>query len=196
MVVACHGVRPPLHRYTYADYVSVEQTSSTKHEFLDGEIYAMAGGSEEHSALCAQVLRLLGNAIAERPCRVHTSDLRVFVESVGLATFPDGSVICGPLVQHPPSPQSTALNPLVLIEVTSDSSEDYDTGFKLDAYRSIPSLADYIVVSHRERRVTVHHRQPDGSWTLTVGVGGEAVEVRGLATALQVDEVYRASAIR
>ncbi len=186
----------PLHRYTYADYVSVELTSSTKHEYLGGEIYAMAGGSEEHSALCAQVLRLLGNAIAERPCRVHTSDLRVYVESVGLATFPDGSVICGPLVQHQPSPQSTALNPLVLIEVTSDSSEDYDTGFKLDAYRSIPSLEDYIVVSHRERRITVHHREQDGSWTMAVGLAGEVVEVRGLATALRVDEVYRASAIR
>jgi putative addiction module component (TIGR02574 family) len=63
----------PLHRYTYADYVGVELTSSTKHEFLDGEIYAMAGGSEEHSALCAQVLRLLGNAIAERPCQLEVA---------------------------------------------------------------------------------------------------------------------------
>lgn len=185
-----------LHRYTYADYVTLEQTSSTKHEFLDGEIYAMAGGSAEHSALCAQVLRLLGNAIGERPCRVHTSDLRVYVESVGLATFPDGSVICGPLAQHEPSPLSTALNPIVLVEVTSDSSEDYDTGFKLDAYSSIPSLEEYIVVSHRERRITVHHRRAGEEWTATVGVRGGIVEVRSLGMTLAIDEVYRASAIR
>jgi Uma2 family endonuclease len=185
-----------LHRYTYADYVALEQTSSTKHEFLDGEIYAMAGGSEEHSALCAQVLRLLGNAIGDRPCRVHTSDLRVYVESVGLATFPDGSVICGSLAQHDPSPLSTALNPIVLVEVTSDSSEDYDTNFKLDAYRSIPSLEEYIVVSHRERRVTVHHRRPGEAWTVRVGVRGGMVEVRSLDTTLAIDEVYRGSAIR
>ncbi|PRQ04823.1 Uma2 family endonuclease [Enhygromyxa salina] len=184
-----------LHRYTYADYVALEQTSSTKHEFLDGEIYAMAGGSEEHSALCAQVLRLLGNAIGDRPCRVHTSDLRVYVESAGLATFPDGSVICGPLSQHEPSPTSTALNPTLLLEVTSDSSEDYDTGFKLEAYRSIPSLEEYVVVSHRERRITVHRRAPDRGWTATVGVRGGAVEVRSLGTTLTIDEVYRASAI-
>jgi Uma2 family endonuclease len=185
-----------LHRYTYADYVALEQTSTTKHEFLGGEIYAMAGGSEEHSALCAQVLRLLGNAIGDRPCRVHTSDLRVYVESVGLATFPDGSVIWGSMVQHEPSPLSTALNPLVLLEVTSDSSEDYDTGFKLEAYRSISSLEEYIVVSHRERRITVHHRRPGAEWTATVGVRGGAVEVRSLGATLAIDEVYRASSIR
>src|SRR5262245_22674449 len=100
-----------LHRYTYADYVALEQQSPTKHEFLDGEIYAMAGGSEEHSALAAEVLRVLGNAVADKPCRVHTSDLRIYVEAVGLATFADGAVICGPLRQHDPSPKATALNP-------------------------------------------------------------------------------------
>jgi len=97
-----------LHRYTYADYVALELESPTKHEFLDGEIYAMAGGSEEHSALAAEVLRALGNAIGDRACRVHTSDLRIYVESAGLATFPDGAVICGKLQQHPPSPAATA----------------------------------------------------------------------------------------
>jgi Uma2 family endonuclease len=186
----------PLHRYTYADYVALELQSPTKHEFLDGEIYAMAGGSEEHSALSAEILRLLGNAIGDRPCRTHTSDLRVYVESVGLATFPDGAVICGAFVQHEPSPTSTAVNPLILVEVTSDSSEDYDTGFKLEAYRSIPTLREYIVVSHRERRITVHTRQSSGEWTATVGIRGGTVEVPSLALRLAVDEVYRQSAIR
>jgi Uma2 family endonuclease len=87
-----------LHRHTYADYVALEQTSSTKHEFFDGEIYAMVGGTEEHSALSAEILWQLRNAIGDRPCRVHTSDLRLYVEEIGLATFPDASVICGPLV--------------------------------------------------------------------------------------------------
>ena len=146
-------------RYTYADYVGLEMYSSTKHEFFDGQIYAMAGGSEDHSALAAQVLRALGNAIGDRPCRTHTSDLRLYVESVGLATFPDGSVICGELQQHSPSPKATALNPMVLLEVTSDSSEAYDTGAKLEYYRTISTLRDYIIVSHRERRITVHSRK-------------------------------------
>jgi hypothetical protein len=142
-----------LHRFIYADYVGVEQTSSTKYEFSDGEIYAMAGGTEEHSALAAEVLRVLGNAVGERPCRVHSSDLRVFVEARGLATFPDGSVVCGPLEKHPPGPETTALNPSILIEVTSDSSEA-------------------ILVSHRERRITVHARVADGTFrTSSAGTG-------------------------
>jgi Uma2 family endonuclease len=184
------------HRYTYADYVAVELESSTKHEFLDGEIYAMAGGSEEHSALSAQVLRVLGNAIGDRPCRVHTSDLRMYVEAVGLATFPDGSVICGGVQQHEPSPRATALNPMILLEVTSDSSEDYDTGAKLEYYRTIPSLRDYIVVSHRERRITVHSRNEDARWTTRVAISGGRVLVEPLRIELIVDEIYRGSGVR
>src|SRR5213082_670560 len=142
-----------LHRYTYADYVALEMVSTGKHEFLEGEIYAMAGRSEEHSALAAAMVHALGNAVGDRPCRVHTSDLRIYVEAAGLATFPDASVICGPLKQHPPSPDATALNPTILIEVTSDSSEEYDTGTKFECYRTIPTLREYVVVSHRERRI-------------------------------------------
>lgn len=182
-----------LHRYTYAQYVALELLSPTKHEFLDGEIYAMAGGSEEHSALAAEVLRALGNSIGDRPCRVHTSDLRIYVEAVGLATFPDGAVVSGPLEQHGPSPNATALNPVVLVEITSDSSEEYDTGFKREAYQTIPSLRDCIVVSHRERRITVHHRDDAGAWTTRVGIGGGQVAVESVATVLRVDEIFRRS---
>jgi Uma2 family endonuclease len=184
-----------LHRYTYSDYVALELQSPTKHEFLDGEIYAMAGGSEEHSALSAAVIRILGNAIGDRPCRVHTSDLRIYVEAVGLATFPDGAVICGALEQHEPSPRATALNPVVLLEVTSDSSEEYDTVEKRDYYRMIPTLREFIIVSHRERRITVHGRNDQGEWTAKVAISGGRVAVGSFAFDLVVDQVYRASAI-
>jgi Uma2 family endonuclease len=191
-----HGRR--LHRYTYADYVAIERDSPLKHEFLDGEIYAMAGGSEEHSALAAEVLRVLGNAVGDRPCRVHTSDLRIYVEAVGLATFPDGSVICGPLQQHTPSPEATALNPAVLVEVTSDASEEYDTGPKLEAYRTIPSLREVVIVSHRERRIVVHGRREEEkteSWDARVAISGGRVTVESLGASLVVDDIYRRSAI-
>ena len=184
------------HRYTYADYVALEMQSPTKHEFLDGEIYAMAGGSEDHSALAAQVLRVLGNAVGDRPCRVHTSDLRIYVEAAGLATFPDGAVVCGPLQQHGPSPVATALNPTILLEVTSDSSEEYDTGAKLDYYQTIPTLRDYIIVSHRERRIAVHRRPVDSEWTAQVAIAGGRVRVDSVGCDLIVDEIYRGSSIR
>src|SRR5258708_11885469 len=188
--------RHRLHRYTYADYVALEMLSGSKHEFLDGEIYAMAGGSEEHSALAAATLRVRGTAVGNRPCLVRTSDLRIYVEAVGLATFPDGSVICVPLQQHAPSPTATALNPMVLVEVTSDSSEDYDTGPKLEYYRTIPTLREYVIVSHRERRITVHARGTDDRWTTRVAIRDGRVEVSSLSAELIVDEVYRNSAVR
>jgi Uma2 family endonuclease len=184
-----------LHRYTYADYVALELDSSTKHEFLDGEIYAMVGGSEEDSALAAEVLGLLRNATRDGPCRVHTSDLRLYVEAAGLATFPDGSVICGPLEQHPASPKATALNPTVLVEVTSDSSEEYDTQEKLEHYRTIPSLRDYVIVSHRERRITVCSRS-QGEWVTRVAIAGGRVAVESLGAELTIDEIYRKSSVR
>ena len=183
-----------LHRYTYSDYVALEEQSPTKHEFLDGEIYAMAGGSEEHSALAAETLRILGNAIGDQLCRVHTSDLRIYVEASGLATFADGAVICGPFQQHEPSPKATALNPTVLLEVTSDSSEEYDNTAKLEYYRTIPTLRDYIIISHRERRIIAHTRR-DGEWTTRVAIAGGRVSVESIGAELAVDEIYRASAI-
>jgi Uma2 family endonuclease len=184
-----------LHRYTYPQYVALEAESSTKHEFFEGEIYAMTGGTAEHAALAAQMLRLLGNAIGDRPCRVHSSDLRIYVEGAGLATFPDGSVICGPVEQHQASPMSTALNPSILLEVTSDSSEDYDTTTKLACYRMIASLQEYIVVSHRERRVVVHRRTAAGEWSAYTAIAGGKVRVESLGLELAVDEAYQGSSI-
>jgi Uma2 family endonuclease len=141
------------------------------------------------------VIRALGNALGDRPCRAHTSDLRIYVESVGLATFPDGAVICGGVQQHEPSPRATAVNPMVLVEVTSNSSEDYDHGAKLEYYKTIPSLRDYIVVSHRERRITVHSRGEAG-WTTRVAIRGGRVAVESLSTELVADEIYHGSGVR
>jgi Uma2 family endonuclease len=185
-----------IHRYTYSDYVALEQDSPTKHEFLDGEIYAMGGGTEEHSALAAEVLYVLTGAVRGKPCRVHTSDLRIYVEAAGLATFPDGAVVCGPMQQHEPSPRATALNPTVLLEVTSDSSEEYDNTVKLEAYRTIPALRDYIIVSHRERRITVHRRHDAGDWSTEMAASGGRVALNSIGAELAVDEIYRSSAIR
>ena len=185
----------PRHRYTYAQYAALERESTTKHEFFDGEIYAMAGGSEDHAALAVSVLAALLSAVGDRPGRVSSSDLRIYVEAVGLATFPDGSVICGPLQQHPPSPDATALNPLILLEVTSDSSEEYDTNGKLDAYKTIPTVREVILVSHRERRITVHRREAGGVWLMRVAIAGGRISVETLGAELIVDAIYRNSSI-
>ena len=105
-------------------------------------------------------------------------------------------MICGPLQQHAPSPDATALNPTILVEVTSDSSEEYDTVTKLEFYRTIPTLREYVIVSHRERRITVHERGTDSGWTTRVAISGGRVEIPSLGGTLVVDEIYRSSAIR
>ncbi len=182
------------HRYTYEEYVGLETYSEVKHEFLDGEIYAMAGGSEDHSALASQINRFLADAVDDKPCRSHTSDLRIYIQTANLTTYPDGSIVCGQLEKHPPGPEVTALNPSVLVEVTSPSSEEYDTGEKLEHYMTIPSVREIIIVSHRERKITVHQRVGSG-WSSVVAHAGERVAVPSIGAELVVDNVYRKSSI-
>ena len=105
-------------------------------------------------------------------------------------------MLCEPLVQHPPSPKATALNPAVLLEVTSDSSEEFDTRDKLEYYRTIPSLREYVIVSHRERRITVHGRVAGGAWETHVATKDGEVDVASLGVKLSANELYRNSAVR
>lgn len=185
------------HHYSYLHYVTIEIDSpNVKHEFIDGEIYAMAGGTEDHSGLSGEMIRALGNALVDQPCRVHSSDLRIHAKAPNVSTFPDASVVCGPLQQYAEGLNATALNPTVLVEVTSDSSEEYDTGEKFEFYRTIPSLRDYIVVSHRERRITVHSRGEGAEWMTRVANAGERVAVPSVRVELVVDDIYLKTSIR
>ncbi len=177
-----------LHRYTYDDYVRVEQHSQVRHEFLDGEIYAMAGGTPEHAALAASTLRLVGNQLPPG-CRTYTSDLRVRVSKSDLTTYPDGAVICGKVVHALEDPLA-ATNPLLLIEVTSASTEAYDRGAKLQHYRGLASLQELVVVSHRERAIEVHRRTEDGEWLVERAGPGERLTLTSIGGALSVDEAY------
>jgi Uma2 family endonuclease len=181
-----------LHRYTYADYVALETYSSDKHEFFDGEIYARAQGGAEQSGLSVAIIAILYRV--DGPCIVYDPGLRFYVEAVGLATYPDCSVIW-PVRRYEPGPETTALNPTILVEVTSDASEEYDLGFKREAYHTIPSLREYTIVSHRERRITIDVRNEDGTWTTRTASRGERFELPSLQTSIEVDDVYRQSTI-
>jgi Uma2 family endonuclease len=135
----------------------LEAESSTRHEFLSGEIFAMAGGTPEHAAMAAEVIgqfRLQGG-----PCRVFTSDLGVRVMATGLATYPDACVVCGP-TERDPDKKANVTTPRVLVEVTSDGTENYDRGEKLEHYKKISSLECVVIVAHREARVDVWSRPP------------------------------------
>jgi Uma2 family endonuclease len=148
---------------SFAEYIAPEAKSEIRHEFLNGDVFAMAGGTPEHSVLAGATIRELGVALRGRPCHVFTSDLRVRVAATGLVTYPDVTVICADLESHPED-RSTILNPLVLVEVLSDSTEAYDRGAKAAHYRRIDSLREYVLISQNEPRIEVFRRLAGGHY--------------------------------
>jgi Uma2 family endonuclease len=173
--------------YTIAQYVSLEEESSVRHEYLDGEIYALAGGSPDHAALAAVVIGLL-RARLPRECRVFTSDLRIRIPATGLSTYPDVAVVCG-RTQRAGDDVLAVVNPILLVEVTSDSTEDYDRGEKTRHFKQLSSVREILIVSHREPRLTLHRRE--GAEWLTKDVRAhETVELAGIGVHLLVDDVY------
>jgi Uma2 family endonuclease len=173
--------------HRYEDYLRALEVSGVKLEYCDGEIYAMAGGTPAHADLAAAAMRLLGNAFVGR-CRVSSSDLKVRVEATDLSTFPDATVVCGERRVSPRDPNAVT-NPTLLLEVTSDSTEDYDRGEKLAHYKQLPGLEVVMFVSHRRPQVTVVERAPDG-WTEREIRSGETVVLRTPQLRLAVDELY------
>jgi Uma2 family endonuclease len=179
-----------MHHYTYQQYLALEEASNVKHEFLDGEIYAMAGGTPTHAELSVTVGAMLLTQLRGGPCRVFSSDLRVRVLATGLATYPDDTVVCGALELDPEN-RDTVTNPRVVVEVLSDSTEKYDRGIKLKHYRQIPALGAVVLVWQREQRIEVWQRQANDTWTARASGAGETAEIACVGCTLPVDEVYR-----
>jgi Uma2 family endonuclease len=177
-------------RYRLGEYLILEDMSNVRHEYLDGQIFAMAGGTPEHGGICANLIALLSNALAGRACRVFTSDVRVRVPATGLDTYPDASVVCG-RPERDVEDSNALTNPLVLVEVTSPSTEVYDRGERLEHYKRIPSLQAVLIVAHAETRVDVWRHGSGEEWAVeSVGPEG-AVRLESLSCELPVTEIYR-----
>ena len=178
-----------MNSYTFDEYLVLENFSNVKHEFLGGQIYAMAGGTPEHAALAASVIGLLFPQLRARGCRAYDADLRVRTRS-GLATYPDVTVICGPAERDEIDAQAVT-NPDLIIEVLSRSTEEYDAGDKFEHYKSLPSLRQYILVSHRERALDVW-TLGDNGWRRTTVRDGETAEL-SIGARLDVRELYESA---
>lgn len=187
-------MRAPRHRYSFDEYLALDEVSNVKLEFFDGDIYAMAGGTPEHGELSVAVSTELRNQLESKPCRVYSSDVRVRVESTGLATYPDVSVVCGELLRDPVS-RGSILNPVVLVEVSSDSTEAYDRAEKFENYREISSLREYVLVSHREPLIEVLRRGQDGVWMRSEARARGVMRLESIDCALDVDRIYRGVAL-
>jgi len=180
----------PTPRLTSAEYLALERSADIKGEFFDGEIFAMAGASREHNLIVGNFIRELGNQLRNGPCEVYPGDMRVKVDATGLYTYPDVVVAC----EKPTFEDDyvdTLLNPTLLVEVLSESTEKYDRGKKSGHYRQLASLQEYVLVSQDEPHVEHYARQNDGHWILTEASGLEAsIELPAVGGLLLLSEVY------
>ena len=179
----------PRHRYSYTEYLTLEEGSSVRHEFLDGEIYAMAGGTPTHAALAATVIRLVGAKLPSG-CRAYSSDLRVRVPETGLSTYPDVTVVGGKTVRAADDDRAVT-NPLLLVEVTSPSTEEYDRGEKLRHYQRLPSVREVLLVSSREPHLMLYRRGAEDAWSASEARPGQTIEIASVGLRVAVDDVYR-----
>jgi Uma2 family endonuclease len=175
---------------TAAEYLALEEKSETKHEYYAGQIYAMAGGTEDHSLIAANAGGEIRQAAKGTSCRVYQSDLRVRVDATGLNTYPDVAVVCGKSVRTSDSTPAVT-NPAVLVEVLSESTQYYDRGEKWWHYQQISSLRDYLLVWQDRPRVEQYTRQGRGIWTylLVEGLDG-SIALEGIGE-IPLAELYR-----
>jgi Uma2 family endonuclease len=180
----------PKVRFTPEQYLALERQAEYKSEFLGGEIFAMAGASREHNLIAGNVFASLHAQLKGRPCETYPSDMRVKVTESGLYTYPDVVVVCGE-PQFEDERGDTLLNPTLLVEVLSPSTEAYDRGDKFANYRLLESLAEYVMIAQDRRRVERFVRQPDGQWLFSEARQlGQAISLASIGCQLALDEVY------
>jgi Uma2 family endonuclease len=177
-------------RLTPAEYTALERGSEQKHEYLRGEVFAMAGASPKHNLVSGNLIRALGERLRGRRCAVMPSDQHVYIETTGLGTYPDVTVLCGPANYSREFPQSL-VNPSILVEVLSPSTEAYDRGAKFDHYAKIASLGEYVLVATDRFAVDHYLREAGGTWRLTTSRGlGASLRLPSVDATVPLAEIY------
>lgn len=177
-------------RYSLAEYLEIEETSGdVKHEYVAGEIYAIAGGSPEHAALTNALALVIGGHLRGGPCRTYSSDLRLSIAALDVFTYADLTVVCDPIERDPDSPTHVT-NPSVVVEVLSPGTERYDREQKRLYYQQLESLQEYVLVAQDRRRIEVWRRDDAGAWQHSAHGAGESAPLDSLNLALAIDEVY------
>ena len=165
---------------TPKEYLALERKADVRSEYLDGDMVAMSGGSREHNLIVTNIVRELSSQLKRKPCEVYPSNMRVKVSATGLYTYPDVVVVCDD-PRFEDAHIDTLLNPAVIFEVLSDSTESYDRGAKFGHYRKILSLVEYLLVSQHHYSIEQYVRQTDGPWVRS--------ETRGLQSKLHIPSV-------
>jgi Uma2 family endonuclease len=184
--------QPPPSRATIKEYLDAEEKSVERHEYHDGYIHQMQGGTFNHSRISANLIAGIHTALRGTPCFVLESNMKLRVERANKYCYPDAMIVCGqPLFDTHDTRQTTILNPRVIVEVLSDSTEAYDRGEKFRDYMLVDSLEEYVLVSTNVARVESLLRQPDGTWSFQHAVEREsAFEMRSLKISLKLVDLY------
>lgn len=178
-------------RYTRGEYLSMEDTSEMKNEFFDGEIFAMAGGSKNHSIICVNVMWALREAVMDKDCIAFDGNMKLDIPKENAFVYPDGMVVCE-AVEFFEDRNDIIRNPLLIIEVLSPTTQVFDRGKKFKYYRSVPSLEEYVLISQEEPLIESYFRQDGKTWLYTVVRGlDDNVVLSSLEHDVGLKEIYR-----
>lgn len=181
----------PKRKYTMEEYIELYKNSEERFEYFDGEIFSMAGGKIDHGEIGANVLYQLRNHLAGRPCRVYGPDVAIKVPTAPPFRLPDVSVVCGQRVTELVQGIDLLVNPLLIVEVLSETTEAYDLNKKFVAYQSIESFQEYVVIAQKYAHVILHTKQTSGLWLRRDVIGLESeVHLESLNATLTLREIY------
>ena len=173
------------------EYLMMERQSLEKHEYFDGEIFQMAGSSNQHNIITSNIIISLGGQLKKRDCRVYPPDMRVHIPKTGLFTYPDVLVVCGKPQFLPDANLDTLTNPILIVEILSASTEGYDKGAKFDNYRSLESLREYVLVSQDAKKIIRYTKQENGGWFLMDFIGDKTeIELSSVECSMTMEDVY------
>jgi Uma2 family endonuclease len=175
---------------TPEEYLAIERQADSRSEYFAGEMFAMVGASRTHNRIVTNLVINLGNQLRSGPCNIYSTDLRVRVPETGLYTYPDVIVTCGE-EQFDDDFQDVLLNPILVIEVLSTSTEAYDRGKKFEHYQTIESLAEYVLVTQERPRVEKYVRQKDGQWPYSeFRLRSDSVDLVSIDCRLALEDIY------
>lgn len=177
-------------RLTPEGYLAFERRSEQRHEYIDGELFAMSGASERHNQIVVNLSGEIRTQFKGRSCRVYTNDMRVRIAGTARYTYPDVTALCGQGL-FDDKEQDTLINPNLIIEVLSVSTEAYDRGQKFEYYRQVETLTEYVLVAQDKPHVEQFRRQSDGQWLFTATSGLESfIELPSVGCRLSLAEIY------
>lgn len=177
-------------KYTIEEYLQMEDTSAEKHEYYQGEIFAMSGAKVQHNMISLNIALALGNKLKGKTCKPFNSDQRIYVEKNSLFTYPDISIVCGdPETRN--NDELNLVNPTVIIEVLSSSTKNYDRGEKFKLYRDIPTLKEYTLVDSESISVEAFYINDTGHWELTEYKNIEdTLFIKAIQSSFELSEIY------